>query len=275
MLRFALRLGDRPRALVTTTPRANPLLEALLKAPDTVVTRAPTSANRMNLAKSFLEAVTRAYAGTHLGRQEIDGELVTDIEGALWTWDMLELARAPRTLDLDRVVVAVDPPVSSGDGADECGIVVAGVMMQGPPQAWRAEVIADGSFRASSPQVWAERAVELFHVHGAHRLVAEVNQGGELVASMIRGVDPMIPYRAVRASKGKIIRAEPVAALYEQGRVTHRGVFRALESQMARMTTGGYVGRGSPDRVDALVWAITELMIDGSVDWRNPRVRSL
>jgi phage terminase large subunit-like protein len=261
MLRLALRLGDRPRALVTTTPRPTPLLDAILAAPDTVATRAPTAANRMHLAKGFLETVTRAYGGTRLGRQELDGEIVRDLDGALWPWWALEAARRGSPLEADRIVVAVDPPMTGGRDADECGIVVAGVARAGPPQDWRAEVIADESVRGVSPQVWAERAVAAFRRHRADRLVAEVNQGGDLVATLIRGVDPMIPYRAVRASKGKEARAEPVAALYEQGRVRHRAAFPELEAQMAAMTVGGYVGQGSPDRVDALVWAITELMI--------------
>ena len=172
-------------------------------------------------------------------------------------------------------MVAVDPPVTSGERADECGIVVAGVEMKGPPQDWRAEVIEDGSVAGLSPQQWAERAVELYRAHQADRLVAEVNQGGELVAQLIRQVDPMVSFRAVRASRGKVVRAEPVAALYEQGRIGHRGVFRALEDQMAAMTVGGFVGTGSPDRVDALVWAMTELMLDPAATVLAPRVRGL
>jgi len=275
MLRFALRLGDRPQALVTTTPRGAPLLQALLDAPDTVVTRAPTAANRMHLARGFLEAVTRTYGGSRLGRQELDGEIVRDLDGALWPWASLEAARAPRPLELDRIVVAVDPPVSKTPDADECGIVVAGVAQAGPPQDWTAQVLEDGSLKGASPQAWAERAVALFHKHKADRLVAEVNQGGELVASLIRGVDPMIPFRAVHASRGKVARAEPVAALYEQGRVQHVRAFPELEAQMAAMTVGGFVGKGSPDRVDALVWAITDLMIEGAAKHRCPSIRGL
>ncbi len=275
MLRFALRLGEHPQALVTTTPRNNPLLAAILAAPGTVKTHAPTEANRMHLAKSFLDTVTEAYAGTRLGRQELEGEIVMDLDGALWTWDMLEAARAPRHVEPDRVVIAVDPPVTTGKGADECGIIVAGVAMQGPPQDWVAQVLEDGSLKGASPQAWAERAVALFHKHRADRMVAEVNQGGELVASLIRSVDPLIPFRAVRASRGKVARAEPVAALYEQGRVSHRTAFPALEDQMAQMTGQGFAGAGSPDRVDALVWAITDLMIDPAASYRAPRIRGL
>jgi phage terminase large subunit-like protein len=275
MLQFALRLGERPRVVVTTTPQAKPLVKALLAAPGTVVTRAPTSANKMHLAKSFLEQVTARYANTRLGRQELEGELVLDVDGALWTWEMLDAARAPRDVKLDRIVVAVDPPVSSKASSDECGIIVAGVAMQGPPQTWVAEVIADGSIQGASPQGWAQRAIDLFRRHNADRMVAEVNQGGDMVATVIHGIDPMIPFQALRARENKSLRAEPVAALYEQGRVFHRGPFRALEDQMAAMTTHGFAGRGSPDRVDALVWAITYLMIEPSGRIGDPRIRSL
>jgi phage terminase large subunit-like protein len=275
MLQFALRLGDRPRAVVTTTPKASPLLDALLAAPDTAVTRAPTAANRMHLGRGFVEKVTARYGGSRLGRQELDGEIVRDLDGALWTWEMLEAARARAGVELDRVVVAVDPPVTGRPGSDECGIVVAGVARRGPPQDWVAEVLADGSVKGLSPQGWAERALALFHAYRADRLVAEVNQGGDLVASLIRGVDPMVPFKAVVARRGKAVRAEPVAALYEQGRVRHAAAFPELEAQMAAMTVGGYVGRDSPDRVDALVWAITELMIDAAADHREPSIRTL
>lgn len=275
MLQFGLRLGRRPRQIVTTTPRNNPLLQQIIGEPMTVVTNAPTSANRMHLAKSFLDTVTRRYEGTQLGRQELNGELLTEIEGALWSWAVLEAAHEPRQFEHDRIIVAVDPPVTSGAEADECGIIVAGVEQQGPPQDWAAEVIEDGSIKGASPQVWARRAVDLFHAHRADRLVAEINQGGDLVATLIRQIDPMIPFRGVRASRGKVARAEPVAALYEQGRVRHRRSFKELEDQMAAMTVSGFSGRGSPDRVDALVWAITELMIDPAAAYRAPRIRGL
>lgn len=276
MLQFALRLGERPQQVVTTTPRSTPLLKGLMKAPQTVVTRAPTSANRLHLAKSFLETVTAKYAGSSLGRQELDGEFIEQIDGALWNWAMLDAARRrPGPERLDRIVVAVDPPVTSGSGADECGIIVAGVSMDGPPQQWRAEVIVDGSIKGASPQGWAEQAVALYRRHEADRLVAEVNQGGEMVGSLVRSVDPMVPFRAVRANRGKGLRAEPVAALYEQGRVSHRIAFPRLEEQMVAMTLGGFAGQGSPDRLDALVWAITDLMIEPAANYGNPGIRSL
>lgn len=275
MLQFGLRLGTQPQALVTTTPRSAPMLKALMEREGTVVTRAPTSANKVNLAKSFLDAVQRQYGGSRLGRQELDGEFLMDVEGALWSWAMLEAARAPRHLEPGRVVVAVDPPVTGGSSADACGIVVAGAVQIGPPQDWQGVVLEDASVEGASPEVWARKAVEAFHRHKADRLVAEVNQGGDLVQTLIRQVDPLIPFKAVRASRGKVARAEPVAALYEQGRVHHAGSFPALEAQMAAMTAAGFTGKGSPDRVDALVWAITDLMIDPAAGFAAPRVRGL
>jgi phage terminase large subunit-like protein len=274
MLQLGLRLGQRPRALVTTTPRAVPLLTRLLDERGTVVTRASTVANRMHLAEGFLETVLAKYAGSRLARQEIDGELVLDVEGALWTWPMIEAARAPRVGEVDRIVVAVDPPVTAT--GDACGIVVAGVQRQGTPHQWTAEVIADHSLEAPSPDAWAQRVIELYHAHGADRVVAEVNQGGDLVATLIRNRDPSVKVAPVRASKGKAARAEPVAMLYEQGRVRHAHVFRALEDQMTAMTVGGYLGRGSPDRVDALVWALTDLIVEpaGRLSG-DPRIRAL
>jgi len=275
MLQFALRLGTHPRQVVTTTPRNNQVLRDILNDPATVFTRAPTSANRMHLAKSFLDTVTGRYGDSRLGRQELEGEFLSDAEGALWTWETLDSARRPGLVETDRIVVAVDPPVTSGESADECGIIVAGVSQLGPPQDWTAEVIADCSVHGVSPQDWAKQAVETFHKYGADRLVAEINQGGDLVATLIRQIDPMIPFRGVRASRGKVARAEPVAAIYEQGRVRHRPGLGDLEKQMAALTLSGYHGRGSPDRVDALVWAITELMIDPAAAYRAPRVRRL
>jgi phage terminase large subunit-like protein len=275
MLQFALRLGTHPRQVVTTTPRSVPLLSALLDDPRTVSTHAPTEANRMHLAKSFLAHVTARYGGSRTGRQELQGELMFDVEGALWTMASLEAARVPREVEVDRVVVAVDPPVSSGSDADECGIVVVGAATKGPPQDWVGVVLEDGSLSGASPQAWAERAVALAAKHRADRVVAEVNQGGDLVEKLVRGVDPLVPYRAVRASRGKAARAEPVAALYEQGRIVHAGDFPRLEDQMRSMTIRGFAGRGSPDRVDALVWGLTELMIEPAGGYRTPRVRRL
>ncbi len=275
MIQFGLRLGDDPRACVTTTPRNAAVLKGLLVQDSTVCTHAPTSANRANLAASFLDEVQRRYAGTRLGRQELDGVLMADAEGALWrSADLAEIGvdHAP---DLDRIVVAIDPPVSGHRGSDDCGIVVVGAVTQGPPQDWCAYVLEDATVSAASPSVWARAAIAALERHGAERLVAEVNQGGAMVEAVLRQVDPLVPYRAVRASRGKTARAEPVAALYEQGRVRHLRDLGPLEDQMCLMTARGFMGSGSPDRVDALVWAINELMVEPAQHWRRPRFRVL
>ncbi|MGB8815085.1 MAG: terminase family protein, partial [Paracoccaceae bacterium] len=273
MLQFALRLGKHPRQVVTTTPQNIGVLKAILKNPSTVITHAPTEANRAYLAKSFLEEVRVRYGGTRLGRQELDGILLEDAEGALWTSAMFEKSRLDTAPTLSRIVVAVDPPVTGHGGSDECGILVVGAITDGPPQEWRAVVLEDASVSSASPDTWARAAIDARNRHGADRLVAEVNQGGDLVESVIRSIDPLVPYRGVRASRGKTARAEPVAALYEQGRVAHLRDLGRLEDQMCLMTTQGYLGKGSPDRVDALVWALTDLMIDPSTGWRRPQVR--
>ncbi|WP_299962029.1 terminase family protein [uncultured Roseobacter sp.] len=275
MLQFALRLGDDPRVCVTTTPRNVAVLKALLAAPSTVLTQAPTEANAANLAASFLEEVRARYKGTRLGRQELDGVLLEDVEGALWTTSAIEATRVREAPKLDRIVVALDPSVTSGSSSDECGIVVAGVQMSGPPQDWRAYVLADCTVAGATPAGWAHAAINAMAEYGADRLVAEVNQGGQMVSEVLRQIDPLVPYKGVHASRGKVARAEPVAALYEQGRVRHLPGLDGLEDQMCRMTLQGYEGKGSPDRVDALVWALHELMIEPATKWRAPRVRSL
>jgi len=275
MLQFALRLGDQPRQVVTTTPRSVPVLRAILNNPSTVLTNAPTEANRAYLAASFLEEVRARYGGTRLGRQELDGEFLEDIEGALWTHAGIDAARVVSAPPLDRVVVAVDPAVTRGRASDACGIVVAGAVTQGPPQDWRAYVLEDATVAGAQPSDWARAAIAAMERHGADRLVAEVNQGGDLVESLLRQVDPTVPYRALRAGRGKGARAEPVAALYEQGRVKHLPGLGPLEDEMCRMTLRGLAGSGSPDRVDALVWALTELMIRPAATWRRPRMRGL
>jgi len=275
MLQFALRLGEYPRVCVTTTPRNVGVLKALLASPSTVTTHAPTEANRANLAASFLEEVRARFAGTRLGRQELDGVLLNDAEGALWTGMGLEEARVASAPVLDRIVVALDPAVTSGAGADACGIVVVGAQLQGPPQDWRGYVLADRTVQGMGPAGWARAAIDAMQEFSAERLVAEVNQGGQLVEEVLRQVDPLVSYKAVRAARGKVARAEPVAALYEQGRVRHLGGLADLEEQMCQMTARGFEGAGSPDRVDALVWALHDLMIAPAAQWRRPRVRVL
>ncbi|MEM9810063.1 MAG: terminase family protein, partial [Pseudomonadota bacterium] len=243
-LQFALRLGDQPRQIVTTTPRAVPLLKEILARDATMVTRASSYANRPNLADSFFTEIAAIYEGTALGRQELLGELIEDREGALWTWPMIEAARCERPDDLDRIVVAVDPPVTSTAQSDACGIVVAGLMESDPKRGF---VLADKTVRGFSPKAWSERVCATYHEFAADRVVAEVNQGGDLVTEMLRLADPSVPVRSVRASRGKLIRAEPIAALYEQGRVHHTSTFPDLEDQMTQFTGGS--GEGSPDRL--------------------------
>ena len=271
MLQFCLRLGERPRAMVTTTPRDNPVLVEILEAGDTVVTRAPTEANRAHLAPGFVEALEARYGGTSLARQELAGELVLARKGALWTPQMIDEARVREAPPLDRVVVAVDPPVSSGEAADECGIVVAGLRQNGEPMDAEVYVLADLSCAGETPRAWAGVVAQAYRDFEADRVVAEVNQGGDLVEAVMRQIDPAISYRAVRATRGKRLRAEPVAALYEQGRVHHVGAWPELEDQMCRFGTSALQAR-SPDRVDALVWAVTDLVIGPA---GRPRLRTL
>jgi len=275
MLQFALRLGDHPQVCVTTTPRNVGVLKELVQLDTTVVTSAATEANSAFLAESFLEEVLARYAGTRLGRQELDGVLLDEAEGALWNSKMLEACRVEKAPEMDRVVVALDPPVTGKSTSDKCGIVVVGACTKGPVQDWRAYVLADASIGAASPNRWANAAIRAMEAHGAERLVAEVNQGGDLVSSVIRQVDPLVPIKAVHASRGKAARAEPAAALYEQGRIHHLKGLGALEDQMCAMTAQGFEGKGSPDRVDALVWALTELMIEPAAKWRRPQVRAV
>ena len=275
MLQFALRLGDDPRVVVTTTPQPVPVLRDLIARASTVVTHAPTQVNRAHLAGSFLAEIEDRYAGTRLGRQELDGELLEDVEGALWSQAMIEATRVDVVPDLDRIVVAVDPPVTSGPNADACGILAVGAVTKGERKDWKAYVLADGSLKGASPMVWAEAVAALAQDVEADRIVAEVNQGGDLVTDVLRQVDATLPVRQVRASRGKAARAEPVAALYEQGRVFHRRGLPALEDEMCRMTVQGYRGSGSPDRLDALVWALHELMISPGNLGSEPRMRLL
>lgn len=274
-LQFALRLGDNPRQVVTTTPQNVGVLKAVLKNPSTVKTHAPTAANRAYLAASFLEEVEARYAGTAQGQQELEGVLLEAVEGAMWTGAQLDGLRVAEVPHLSRIVVAVDPPVTGHKGSDECGIVVVGAFTEGPPQDWRVVVLEDCSVTGASPDVWARAAIAAMDRHKADRLVAEVNQGGDLVERMIRQIDPLVAYRGVRASRGKMVRAEPVAALYEQGRVAHVTGLRKLEEQMCQMTQGGYMGKGSPDRVDALVWGVTDLVVEPSEKYRRPQMRTL
>jgi phage terminase large subunit-like protein len=264
MLAFALRLGQNPRAVITTTPRPALALKKLIADLATAVTRSRTADNRSYLARSFWEDVQVRYNGTRLGRQELDGELIEDDPDALFRRELIEAGRVRDVPELIRVVVAVDPPASHGKTSNACGIVCAGLASDG-----RAYVLDDVSIRGARPAVWAERVVALYHARSASRVVAEVNQGGAMVEQVLREVDRELAFRGLYASRGKQARAEPVAALYEQGRVRHAGVFPELEDEMCSAIRGG---SKSPDRLDALVWAVTDLMLRRRPE---PRVRAI
>ncbi|MFZ5746405.1 MAG: DNA-packaging protein [Pseudomonadota bacterium] len=256
-LMLGLRLGARPRVVVTTTPRAVPLMRRVMRAPGLVETRGRTGDNPW-LSTRFVELMQGQHGGTRLGRQELDGEMVEDAEGALWTRAMIEACRGGVPVEVRRVVVGVDPP--AGTEGDACGIVAVALGDDA-----LGHVIEDASVARASPERWARAVAECAARHGADRVIAEANQGGAMVASVLHAASAALPVRLVHASRGKSARAEPVAALYEAGRVRHAGAFPALEDQLCGMTAGGgYVGPGrSPDRADALVWALTALMLAG------------
>lgn len=258
-LQFGMRRGDRPQVMVTTTPRPLPIIKAILADPTTVVTRGSTFDNAANLPERFLAAVRTRYEGTRLGRQELFAEILDDLPGALWSRDAIDAGRVRAAPEMRRVVVAVDPSGTRGasDDGDDIGIIVAGVGIDG-----RGYVMADRTCKLS-PDGWGRRSVEAYREFRADRIVAERNFGGAMVEHVIRTVDPKVSFREVTASRGKVARAEPVAALYEQNRVAHVGTFPELEDQMVNIAPDGYVGNGSPDRADALVWALTELMLAG------------
>ena len=256
-LQLGLRLGNLPCVVVTTTPRAVPLLRRLLGNDEVVTTRGSTFANKANLARGFIRSVQKQYGQTSLGRQELNGELIEDIEGALWTREMLETAReASASSPPVRVVVAVDPPASAT--GDACGIVVCALGEDGI-----ARVLADCSVEKASPERWARAVAGAAQAWSADRVVAEANQGGAMVASVLRAAEISLPLKLVHATRGKVARAEPVAALYEAGRVRHAGIFPQLEDELCGLIAGGrYEGPGrSPDRADALVWGLSELLL--------------
>jgi phage terminase large subunit-like protein len=262
MLQFGLRLGDRPRQLVTTTPRPVPLLRRLLADPRTVLRRMATRENHAHLAPDFLEAVVGRYQGSVLGRQELEGELIEDDPGALWQRSMFRRFTGG---EIGRIIVAVDPPVTGKTRSDACGMVVAGRVGEA------VAVLEDCTLQQAAPLAWARRAVAAFQAHGADAIVVEVNQGGDLVKQVIAQVDANVPVREVRASRGKWLRAEPVAALYGRGLVSHVDGLTALEDEMCAFGADGRSEGHSPDRVDALVWAVTELLLGGE----GPRIRPL
>lgn len=270
-LRMGLRLGTRPQLLLTTTPRPLPWLKALMQSPTVVVSRGRTQDNAAHLPAAFIADMQASYGGTRLGRQELDGEWVEDVEGALWSRALIEavrVAHAPATLV--RVVIAVDPPAGSDKGTgDQCGIVVVARCAQG-----LAYVLADHSLQPLHPEHWARVVADAYQQHEADQIIAEANNGGQMVEAVLRAADRKLPITLVRASRGKIARAEPVAGLYHAGRVRHVGAFPALEDEMCALVSGApYEGpRRSPDRADALVWGLTALMLQPR---KAPMVRTL
>jgi phage terminase large subunit-like protein len=256
MLGMGLRLGERPRIVATTTPRPVPLVRTLMADRSVRVTGGRSEENAAHLAADFLDAMRDTYAGTRLGRQELGGELIEEVEGALWSRALIEQCRVREAPVLTRIIVAVDPP--AGVGGDACGIVVAGLGTDG-----RAYVLADASVEGARPEGWARAVARAARAYEADRVVAEANNGGAMVESVLRAADEALAVKLVHASRGKAARAEPVAALYAAGRAYHVGAFPALEDEMAGLVAGGgYEGPGrSPDRADALVWALTELML--------------
>ena len=255
MLVFGLRVGDQPRVVVTTTPRPTTVIRSLVDRSDVVMARGSTYENRSNLAGAFLDEILDRYEGTRLGRQELHAEILADVEGALWDRDSIDNHRVTSAPDLARIVVAIDPAASAKASSSETGVVVAGLGTDG-----HGYILDDRTTRGT-PLEWASAAVAGYHLHNADRLVAEANQGGDMVRHTIETVEAGLPLKMVHASRGKRTRAEPVAALYEQGRVHHVGAFIELEDQLCGWVPGV---SASPDRLDALVWALTELMVTGS-----------
>lgn len=261
-LMFGLRLGDNPQCVITTTPKPTKLIKDLMERNDVHVTTGNTFENQENLADTALTMLKERYEGTTMGRQELYAEIIEEFDGALWNTRMIEEQRLPEETDIElkRIIVGIDPAVTANKNSDETGIVVVGKDFSD-----RYYVIDDIS-GIYTPDKWARLAVDAFYEYQADLIVAEVNNGGDLVERLIRSVDPTCPYRAVRATRGKMLRAEPISALYEQKRVSHIGYLPELEQQMI-----SYTGEtnASPDRLDALVWGITELARSrGDVNWR-------
>jgi predicted phage terminase large subunit-like protein len=250
-LQFGMRLGEHPQTVITTTPRPTKIIKELIAQTSTIVTRGSTFDNAENLSESALINLQLKYGGTRLGQQELYGAVLDDNPGALWNRAVIESARVTEYPPLMRVVVGVDPAVTSGEDSDSTGIIAAGMSSDG-----HYYILDDGTIKAS-PQVWAEKAVSIFEAHKADRIIAEVNNGGDLVLHLLQQVKPTVPVKKVTASRGKAVRAEPIAALYEQGKVHHVGYYSELEDEMCEYEPGVTVK--SPDRMDALVWALTDL----------------
>lgn len=273
-LQFGLRLGKRPVQCITTTPKPTKLLKEIIARKSTLITKGHTYDNLANLAETFREAIVARYEGTRLGRQELSAEILDDNPNALFHQPLIEAARKKKgevPEDLHMTVVAVDPPTTGNEKSDECGIIVASRDIPNTNHA-HFYVHHDGSMQGRSPEKWAAAAVSLYYKHQANAIIAEVNQGGDMVESVIKNVDPTVKVTKVRASKGKWIRAEPIAGLYEQGRVHHVGSFSSLEDQMCDFDPSGLIEGKSPDRLDALVWGLAEL---SNRKQAEPRIRSL
>ena len=254
MLEFCLRLGNNPRRLITTTPKPSIFIRKLLKKRGTIIERSSSRENIANLAPGFIDHVEEIYGGTRLGRQELEGELLEDSQDGIWNRAQLEQARAEPVLPMQRIVVAVDPPATSKSNSAACGIIVAGHDGDG-----RCFICADKTIAKATPLAWANKVVAAYHEFSADVIVAEINQGGEMVETILRSIEPQIPVRNVHAQRSKWTRAEPVAMLYEKGKIFHAHAFPFLEDQMCAFRCDGMADGVSPDRVDALVWAITEL----------------
>jgi phage terminase large subunit-like protein len=268
MLQFGLRLGPRPRCVITTTPRPIALLKRLMNDSQTQTTTMATHANAAHLAPTFIAEIEARYAGTLLGRQELCGELIDDVEGALWSRKDIDKQRVPTPpCAMSRVVVAVDPPATSSKNSALCGLVAAGQGADG-----QFYVLSDASLKGT-PHAWAQAAVSLYHRLEADSLVAEVNQGGEMVEAVIRAADPNLPVQSVRATRSKWLRAEPISQLYAKGRVHHVGALPDLEDEMCAFTLEGTSSNQSPDRLDALVWALTALAL--TPQGAGPRIRKI
>lgn len=266
-LRLGLRLGQRPRLCLTSTPRPLPMLDTLLANPGTRVTRSRTYDNAANLAPGFIQAMADTYGGSALGRQELDGEIVRDHPGAIFSRADIDKSRVTEPPLLDCILVALDPPATSGETADHCGLVVVG--RRGDGRDTQAYVLCDASLPRAAPQMWAERAIALYHSYEADGILAESNQGGEMIETVIHQIDPDVPVLRRHATRSKRGRATPVGLLYARGRVHHVGIMDALEDELCAF--GGPHQNGSPDRMDALVWGVSELLLNRS----EPRLQFL
>lgn len=259
-LMMALRLGQDPKCIITTTPRPTKLIKELAKRSDTQIIKGNTFDNIDNLAPSAIAMLKERYEGTRIGRQELYAEILEDVEGALFNGQLIEEGRVRDVPELERIVVAVDPAVTANENSDETGIIVAGRTSDN-----HFYILQDAS-QTTSPDVWVKKAIELYNRYECDRIVAEVNNGGDLIERLLRTQDSTVPYTSVRATRGKQVRAEPISALYEQNRVHHVGYFKDLEEQMCQFT--GNNVKSHDDRVDALVWAITSLQSSGKAIFR-------